>query len=137
VAWITITAERDGLTRTETRSIPIVPEADTLGPDAARMRDLFVPWLELRHPELGIDEATEWWGTLAGARLLVVEHYLFFADDWELGISWHVMIEPDDWARMYLRRRGSELAPSFAAEITSVARGDTPQEAEPPASVIR
>jgi hypothetical protein len=136
-ASVTITATRDGVGVSEMRTIPIVPEEDQLGPAAADVRDLFIGWLATQHPELGIDAATTWDGTLAGARLLVVEHYLFFSSEWEMGVSWHVMIEPYDWARIYLRRRGVELEPSFAAEITSVAQGDAPHEIEPPGSVDR
>jgi hypothetical protein len=36
------------------------------------------------------------WEGLPGTWVLIVEHYLFFSTDWELDLSWHVMIPPDD-----------------------------------------
>ncbi len=52
--------------------------------------------------------------------------YLFFSEDWEIGISWHVTIPPHDWTRIYLRHRTTELQPSFAFEISSRDAQETP-----------
>ena len=51
--------------------------------------------------------------------MLEVSHYLFLSESWEMGLSWHIMIAPYDWARIYLRPR-SEVAPTAAFEISSV-----------------
>ena len=53
------------------------------------------------------------------SHILVVSHYLFFSEDWEMGLMWHIMIAPHDWSRIYLRPRG-EMAPTLAFEIPSV-----------------
>lgn len=95
-------------------------EEDLLGPAAVEMRDRFIPWLAENHPELGIDETTEWVGTIVKPHWLVVSHYLFFSNGWEMHVSWHVMIAPYDWARIELRRRFEETLPSLAFEIPSV-----------------
>jgi hypothetical protein len=95
-------------------------EEDLLAPEAAVMRDRFIPWLAENRPELGIDETTAWNGTIVKPHWLVVSHYLFLSDEWEMHVSWHVMIAPYDWARIELRRRFEETLPSLAFEIPSV-----------------
>lgn len=117
----TIHAERDGITREV--EVPIMltsEEEDYLGPMAAEMRDRFVPWLAENRPELGIDETMAWTGTIVKPHWLVVSHYLFFSDEWEMHVSWHVMIAPYDWAKIDLRKRFEETVPSLAFEIESV-----------------
>jgi hypothetical protein len=47
------------------------------------------------------------------------------------------MSPPDDWARIYLRRRWSEVHPSRAFEISSVSSGAEPREIAPPEAVWR
>ena len=84
------------------------------------MRDRFIPWLAENQPELAIDETTVWQGTIVKPHWLVVSHYLFFGDEWEMHVSWHIMIAPYDWARIELRRRFEETLPSLAFEIPSV-----------------
>ena len=61
----------------------------------------------------------------------IVMRYVFVSRDWEIGLEWHVMAEPDDWAHLYLRHRWTDLLPSFGAEVTSVLRGDPPHAVVP------
>lgn len=69
---------------------------------------------------------------------LVVTHYLFLSDEWEMGVSWHIMIPPSDWTRIYLRHRFDEMTPSLAFEISSRANAtEPPHEIEPPDEVTR
>ena len=88
-------------------------------PLAAGVRDLFVPLLADAHPELGITAETDWTGTIVSPHILVVTHYLYFSDEWEMHLFWHVMIPPHDWARLELRRRYAQTVPSLAFEIPS------------------
>jgi hypothetical protein len=134
---VTITGTRDGLEAVAERTLPVWPETDARGADAAMIRDLFIPWIEEQHPELGIDASTPWEGTIVQSQMLIVSHYLFLTDEWEMGVEWHVMAPPDDWARMYLRHRFDELAPSIAAEISSVLDEVPPVEIDPPEAVFR
>lgn len=116
----TIRAERGGLEQTATVPITVTSEeVDLVGPLAAEVRDLFIPWLAENHPELGITAQTEWTGTIVTPHILVVTHYLYFSDEWEMHVFWHVMIPPYDWARIELRRRFQETKPSLAFEIPS------------------
>ena len=111
---------------------------DTVAEEAATLGHGFVPWLEANHPELGITSNTTWTGIVVRPIWLVVAHYLFFSDEWEMGVSWHIMIPPDDWARIYLHRRFDESKPSYAFEISS--RSDeaaVPHPIDPPPEVAR
>ena len=118
---VTVRAERGGESRVVEVPITLTSEEeDLLGPAAAEMRDRFIPWLAENQPGLGIDETTVWEGTIVRPHWLVVSHYLFFSDEWEMHVSWHIMIAPYDWARIELRRRFEETLPSLAFEIPSV-----------------
>jgi len=98
----------------------VVEGEDDREPYATELRDRFVAWLTLNRPELGITSETEWSGTMVSPRWLVVSHYLFFSEDWEMHVSWHIMVPPYDWARIDLRHRFDEETPSYAFEISSV-----------------
>lgn len=81
---------------------------------------LFVLWLAANHPEFGITNETEWTGTRVRPSFLTIMFYLFFSEDWEMGVSWHATTaECDDWAKIYLRHRFSEVGPSYAFKISS------------------
>jgi hypothetical protein len=133
---VEIVATRAGVRTTETRTLELVSGTDGWASDAATHLAPFITWLAANRPDLGITPKTTWEGT-PGSWVLVVNHYLYFSTDWELDLEWHVMIAPDDWSRMSLRRRGSEVAPSVAFEISSVSGGTAPHEIQPPEAVWR
>jgi hypothetical protein len=133
---VTITGSRGGEKRT-TVFIPLVL-GDNVEPELApEVRDRFVSWLEENRPELSITMDTQWTGTLVTPRFLVVTHYLFFSEEWEMHVCWHVMIEPHNWARCELRRRFEETAPSYAFQIPSLTEDIEPSPIEPPEEVWR
>ena len=125
---VKVQAERDGLTQTKSVTFAVVPGDNAVGGYAAQLRDTFVQWLQVNHPELGITNQTTWMGTIVSPQWLVVTHYLFFSKDWEMHIYWHVMIPPYDWARIDLRHRTTELTPSFSFEISSLNASLPPHE---------
>ncbi len=127
---VNIKGERGGL-QTETRTIVVWVGEDTLEPYAADVRDRFIPWLAANYPEFGITTETEWTGTVVKPRILVVTFYLFFSEDWEMGVSWHVTIPPHDWTRIYLRHRATEVSPSYAFEISSLDAQEEPHAIDP------
>ena len=133
---VTIVGRLGVVERTVRRAFNVAPGTDGLGSEAAAHLAPFAEWLRANRPELGIDGRTAWDGT-PGSWVLVVDHYAFFSPVWELELSWHVMVPPDDWARIALRRRWSDARPSVAFEISSFARGDDPHEIEPPDAVWR
>lgn len=120
---VTIQGERDGIKQTKMVMFEIIAaeeREETLGPTAIQLRDKFTQWLSTAHPELGIKNTTTWTGTVVNPMVLVVMHYLFLSEDWEMYLTWHVMIPPYDWSRIYLRHRYNATAPSFAFEIPSL-----------------
>ena len=131
---VTIDGEREELTQTATVTVTVqeaMGPVDELGSYAAEIRDKFIPWLATNHPEFGITSETEWSGTIVRPYILGVSYYLFFSEEWELGVSWHVMIPPHDWARIYLRHRTTEVHPSHTFEISSLQGQTEPIEIDP------
>jgi len=137
---VTISGERDGLKKTETASVTVgepIPVAADLAQYATEIRDRFIPWVVANHPELGVTSETEWTPTIVRPHIVVVMYYLFFSEDWEMGVRWHVMIPPHDWAEIYLRHRGTEMRPSHAFKISSLQAQDEPQAVDPEHTVWR
>lgn len=133
---VEITARRGAATCTERHTITVQPGTDELRSEADTHLAPFLPWLAANRPELGITAATTW-DAMPGTWVLIVSHYLYFSSDWELDLAWHVMVAPDDWSRINLRRRWTELQPSLAFEISSVSGATTPHEIAPEAAVWR
>jgi len=132
ILTITINGDRSGFKQTETFDIEVIEWEDDLGEVAAEMRDKFIPWLATNHPEFGISSETEWTGTIVNPGILVVMHYMFYSEDWEIYLTWHVMIPPYDWTRIYLRSRFTETQSSYAFEISSVQGEEEPHSIELP-----
>jgi hypothetical protein len=134
---IEVTLTRDGTAATREVTINVSRGEDTILDAATPLRDRFVEWLASERPELGITADTEWTPTIVQPHILVVSHYLFFSEEWEMGLQWHIMIAPHDWAHIYLRPRG-ELQPTHAFEIPSVSDATSvPREMEVPVKADR
>jgi hypothetical protein len=133
---LTISGSRGGIQRQVERTFQVAPGSDALGAEANDHLAPFADWLAANRPELGIDPQTSWEPTL-GTWVLIVNHYAFFSEDWEVELSWHVMIAPDDWARIALRHRWTETRPSLAFEISSFSGTTEPHEIDPPENVWR
>jgi hypothetical protein len=134
---VTITGTRGSVTDEKVASFEVAEGEDDRQEYATELLDKFVSWLATNHPELGITEDTAWNGTMVSPVWLVVSHYLFFSEEWELHIEWHIMVPPYDWARIDLRHRFDELAPSYAFEISSVNATSEPMPIEVPETVWR
>ena len=123
---VTVTGTRNHCTREEAMTIEVLPGDDGLENYATEMRDRFIPWLTANHTEFGISNGTVWTSTIVNPQILVVMHYMFLSEEWELYLTWHVTIPPHDWTRIYLRQRFTDTRPSHAFEISSVTNQDTP-----------
>ena len=139
---VNIEGERDGLVETETVSLKVQATPDgieELTNQAIEMLAKFVPWLAENYPDLNINKETEWTGTVVYPTTQgVVRYYLFFSEDWEVGIRWNTAEDGDDWVRMYLRYRTAELAPSKGFEISSASdENEEPHSITPPNAVWR
>jgi hypothetical protein len=134
---VTITGNRGGASDEKVVSFEVIEGEDDRQEYAGELLDRFVSWLATNHPELGITDDTAWNGTMVSPQWLVVSHYLFFSAEWEAHIEWHIMMPPDDWARIDLRHRFDELEPSYAFEISSVNATSEPVPIEVPETVWR
>lgn len=117
--------------------IYVTPGSDGLLEYASQVRDSFVRRLADSYPELNVDSQTEWTPTIVLPHILVVSHYLFFSNEWEMWVDWHNTIPPYDWTQIYLRRRGQEIGPSYAFEIASQTEWGDAYPITPPDSIIR
>lgn len=138
---LTITGTRDGVTQTAARTIVAMPGQDDREEQAREILAYFLEWLAEEHPDMGLDPDTELEGSLVAPRLLVVSHYMFENEEYELGIAWHVMVAPDDWAELYIRPV-DEFAPTEAFRLsswsTAIGGGDIEfTEVDPPTEVVR
>ncbi len=134
---VTITGTAAEVTEQSKVSFEVIGGEDDRAAYATQIRDMFVPWLAANRPEPGITEATAWQGTMVSPQWLVVSHYVFFSAEWEMHVEWHIMVAPDDWARIDLRRRFVETTPSQAFEISSVTQGGEPHPYDVPESIWR
>ena len=136
---VDIRGQRSGFEQAQDVCINILVGEDLLLEEASIVRDRFIPYLAETYPEFGIDGDTEWAGTIVTPHILVVSHYLFFSEEWEMGVMWHIMIPPYDWARVYLRHRYTHMQPQYAFEIPSLSTQppEEPHPIEPPEEVDR
>lgn len=81
-------------------------------------RAAFLSWLATAHPELGDISARPFTRYITYPEILIVEHWTFLGSAWDMRLCFHVMIPPDDWSMMLLRRTGS-LTPLLAARRES------------------
>ena len=134
---VTVTGTQGDLKDIEDVSFAVAEGEDDRGEYAAELLDKFVSWFAANQTELGITGNTAWDGTMVSPVWLVVSHYLFFSDEWEAHIYWHVMIPPYDWAKIDLRHRFDELAPSYSFEISSLNATSLPVAIEVPETAWR
>ena len=134
---VTITGNRGDSSDEKVVSFEVVEGEDDRQEYAEELLGRFVSWLATSHPELGITDDTAWNGTMVSPVWLVVSHYLFFSEEWEVHIAWHIMVPPYDWAKIDLRHRFDELAPSYCFEISSLDAGSEPVGIEVPETVWR
>ncbi len=131
------TASSNDLSYKDYATIDIINWSSDISPLVEAMRDEFVSYLTNNHPEFKINESIVWEGFGNSPQILVVEHYLFKSEFWEMELARHVMIAPHDWVTIYLRSRSS-LFPSWSGIINSWSSGNhTIIEIEPPENIFR
>lgn len=134
---VVIEGQRGTVRDSHTMTFEVIEGEDDRKERAEELLVPFVAFLAENHPEFKITQDTEWTWTMVSPQWLVVSHYLFFSEEWELHLEWHVMIAPHDWAKIDLRHRSDEVVPSAAFEISSVSAGTTPVPIDAPPEVWR
>ena len=136
---VTITASRGSTQQTETRTMTVVDETKATPLEATDTEHIqtFVAWLARHRPELGITD-TAGWNSVLGAWTPGVEHWFYLSKEWEVDLSWKTGASaPNDWARIALRRRRSEVAPSLAFQIDSISGKSVPYQIQAPSTIWR
>jgi hypothetical protein len=94
--------------------VEVIPWGSPVPEVAETKREELVKWVEKEHPECGDLLRQKWVPYLTYPGILVVEHWTFLSENWEMRICFHVMIPPYDWSMILLRERG-EWEPVLAA----------------------
>ena|GEM_PF-1142657 len=100
--------------RTISVEVEMIPWGSAKPTEAMAKRDPLVAWIQQTHPEFGTFDDQEWYPYITYPGILVVEHWTFLNQEWEMRICFHVMIPPHDWSMIQIRRHG-EWDPVFAA----------------------
>ena len=137
-ATVTITANIQGQAAQATvnRTITVWPETDGRAHDVKPCFERWIAWLAANHPELGITAETVWQPEFVST-FLVVSHYAYWSDEWEMVIAWHNMIPPYDWTDVFLRRRGTDQIYTVGFRQDSVSGDTVPHAADLPDLLIR
>jgi probable HAF family extracellular repeat protein len=65
----------------------------------------FLPWLEQNHPEVGDLSVEDWWIYQTYTHILIVEHWTFLSDNWEVRLQIHATVPPHNWTKLWIRPR--------------------------------
>ncbi|MFP5489033.1 MAG: hypothetical protein ACLGHQ_12085 [Acidimicrobiia bacterium] len=114
---VTIDARRNVDVRAVTVDATAMPGTDDLEPIALDIAAVFLAELDGSVEMLPVTTDGLADGTPVGG-LLVVSHYAWFTETAEIGLAWHIMVAPDDWAELTIRPR-DELAPTQAFRLSS------------------
>ena len=76
-------------------------------------KDELLDWFETTHPDYENISDMTWFPYRTYQEVLVVEHWTFLNDDYELRICCHITIPPFNWSKMSLRPLG-EIEPVLA-----------------------
>lgn len=135
-ATVDITASISGQQRTEHRTLKVMPLSDDRLELARPYFDYWTGWLASEHPELGITASTSWEPEYVST-FLVVSHYAYYSEKWELQVAWHNMIPPSDFTEITLRHREDEVVPVLAWRVESWSGHTDPHPIPPPEVVMR
>ncbi|MDX1797187.1 MAG: hypothetical protein R3255_00925 [Candidatus Lokiarchaeia archaeon] len=117
--------------------VRVIDWTSVISSEIIAMRDEFVDYLSSNHTNFSINESTIWEEFGSAPQILVVEHYLFRSEYWEMELAKHATIAPHDWVEIYLRPRSS-LFPNWSGHINSWSSGNyTIIEVDPPTEIYR
>lgn len=138
---VTVTGRRGSVEEQLAITTYVVPFTDELEATALDIAEVFLNGVPEGAAPLPADRAGLTGGTTVASRLLVVSHYAWFTEEVEVGLSWHIMVAPDDWAELYVRPRDA-ARPTAAFRLsswsTALSGGEvTIETIEPPVEVTR
>lgn len=84
-------------------------------PDAIIKQEELIDWLEVEHPEFGTFSGENLFAYVTYPLHLIVEHWTFLYEKWEMRICYHVTIPPYNWSKLWLRPLG-EIDAVFSAK---------------------
>lgn len=137
---VTVVASRGDEEASVAIDATAVPGVDDVADTAGQIAQVFLDAVAAEVPGLPAS-ADDLPGGTPVAGLLVVTHYAWFTPEYEVGLAWHIMVAPDDFAELYVRPRDG-LTPTRAFRLgswsTALAGGAVDvREIDPPAEVTR
>ena len=78
----------------------------------------FKSWLIAQNPKYASLFQYQMQKYLTYPEILIVEHWTYLSNDYELRFCFHVMIPPHDWSRIQIRQRGRVEAELSALRVT-------------------
>jgi hypothetical protein len=127
----------EGISKKDYALVEVINWTMYSSPEIIAMRNEFINYLSNSHANFKINGTTIWDWLGNPPQIIIVEHYLFKSAFWEMELSRHVMIAPDDWVKVYLRPRSS-LFPNWSGKIISWSSGNyTVVEEKPPTEIFR
>lgn len=134
---VNLTVTKNEISESSTAFVTVVNWTIPVTGEIFEMQEQFVQFLGENYPSFNINESTIWDAFGNAPMILVVSHYLFKSDCWEMELSRHVMIVPHDWVKIYLRPRNS-TQPFWSGIINSWNSGNhTIEVIDPPEEIFR
>jgi hypothetical protein len=132
-----ITTSESRVTTIGRYSLDVINWTSSTEANILAIRDHFIHYIETNTTFSNLNSSTTWSFCGSPAQILIVEHYLFRSEYWEIEVSRHVMIAPHDWVQIYIRPRNN-TSPIWSARINSWSTDNTSIfEIAPPSEVFR
>jgi hypothetical protein len=134
---VTVNATNNEISASSSAFVTVVNWTMTIDAEIYDMQNRFVQYLEANCTSYNINNSISWQEFGSAPMILIVSHYLFKSEFWEMELSRHVTMEPHDWVKIYLRPRNS-LLPIWCGKINSwLSSNHTIEVIVPPDEIYR
>lgn len=133
---VTITASQLGAEASRSATVNVWEWDDSDHDIADALKQDFLAFLEANHAAFGVGPDTVFQGFHNDPHTAVINHRIYISSDYEFTVSWHVTIEPHNWAKAYLRKR-NEMLPMWGGEMPSWTADRTVHDGATPTVLIR
>ena len=134
---VNLTVTNNEISKSCTSIVSVVNWTIEVTTEILEMQDEFILFLENNYPSFNINGSTSWESFGNAPMILIVSHYLFKSECWEMELARHVTIAPHDWVKIYLRPRNS-TQPLWYGIINSWNSGNhTIEVIDPPEEIFR
>ena len=134
---VTVIATKNKVSTSNSAYVKVVNWTMSIDAEIYDMQNRFVLYLEENCTAYNINTSISWEAYGSAPMILIVGHYLFKSEFWEMELSRHFTMEPYDWVKIYLRSRNS-IKPIWSGMINSWLSGNyTIEIIDPPEEIYR